>query len=955
MHVLKHKHAIWFIYTTLILTYAIVCKLWLISEAINNPILYVQGAKPVAKSAYYSIKDISTLWSPILSIPEPATPPCVLVVAWVYALPSNVSWIIREAFLPFIGGVLLSIFMLLFMKNSFHDRPCNDKLALFAAFVSGFIYETILLSPWVDIWIKGFRALLPLTLIFLMLTLSKLDNVPSLIILSMLTGLSLVSLYDIRIILASIALMFVLTVIYVLSNKTKIYETYSLNKRLVLVFIVIVAITFILRVVPNMIIMDPKISNPFGGIKTLTLPVIVGHYDLVSVLGLPFPLLKNIKIAHAISILFIAFALGHILLSKHSRELRRVTLILILVLIFTASSIYNSSPLKIIQQSLVKMAILDINIGVLFRTPRFFTMINYVILSMLIGLSAYIIASDLKQKVFKNIFLTLLLSFIASLAYINVYANNSDISPPWQKACSLPRYYYDIATVLNDKINGTLFRILWLPRTGKYDDEKPIWLKSMCWGVGEKAFPLRTYFYCGKPMEYIYPFILGLGIEGKTKALSEILAYLGVKYVVVVTDYWREKLRERAFSIISNLNESRYFEEVYNNGKLYVFENLQTKRPLRLVSTPIIVEGGLQTLAGAIEKGLNISNTLIVFADQILPLDIIKNSKIIIAHSMSNLEMDFLVQLLYWKKINNVTNALIVVPSKYTLGVEPNKWHPYYIANPHHAEWEVFYIGALKSKGRYDLDFRHDWGFVGATKRGQKLNIPIKITKTSNYIVAIRYLGSVQGGEFVVRLDGSSITKVKSLNSSNSFQWFLMKIYMGEGEHILTLENKRGRNAVNIILLIPENEYEQRMKLVGALLNNKTVVLTNDDKGSQKWPRIESLDEHIIKYHTAEGSHIIYINVSKVNFPAYLIVPEQWYPDWSISFNNTIFKNSLSFPSIFITAFEISSEKHSAEIEYLRIKAYSVSNETWRIIFNYEIISCLIIISTVLALVARRH
>ncbi|RLE98950.1 MAG: hypothetical protein DRJ59_08415, partial [Thermoprotei archaeon] len=197
--------------------------------------------------------------------------------------------------------------------------------------------------------------------------------------------------------------------------------------------------------------------------------------------------------------------------------------------------------------------------------------------------------------------------------------------------------------------------------------------------------------------------------------------------------------------------------------------------------------------------------------------------------------------------------------------------------------------------------------------------------------------------------------KVKSFNSSNSFQWFLTKIYMGKGEHILTLENKRGRNAVNIILLIPENEYEQRMKLIGALLNNKTIVLINNSRSIQKWPHIESLNKHIIKYHIDEDGHIIYINASKINFPAYLIIPEQWYPDWSISFNNTIFENSLSFPSIFITAFEISPEKHNAEIEYLRIKAYSASNETWRIIFNYEIISCLIIISTVLALVARRR
>ncbi|RLF01003.1 MAG: hypothetical protein DRJ59_06780, partial [Thermoprotei archaeon] len=302
MRVLKYKYVVWFICITLMLLYAIICKLWLISEAINNPILCVQGAKPVAKPAYYSIKDLRTLWSSILSMSEPDTPPYVLVT-WVYAFPSNMSWVLYETFLPFMGDVLFSVFMLLFIKNFLSDRIYNSKLVLFAAFVSGFMYELILLSPWVDIWTKGFVALLPATLIFLMLTFSKLNDLPLMSALSILTGLLLVSLYDIRIILASLVLTFLLTIIYVLSNKMKAHEAYSLNKRLVFVLIIIMIIVFALRVVPTIMVISLKMSNPFGGIKTLTLPVIVGYYDSVSAFGLPFPLLKNIKIIHSISML----------------------------------------------------------------------------------------------------------------------------------------------------------------------------------------------------------------------------------------------------------------------------------------------------------------------------------------------------------------------------------------------------------------------------------------------------------------------------------------------------------------------------------------------------------------------------------------------------------------------------------------------------------------------------
>lgn len=953
---LKRENVVWFIYITLMLLYAIICNLWLISEAINNPILYVQGAKPVGKPAYYSIGDLRTSWSSILSTPQPVTPPYVLA-AWVYAFPSNMSWVIYDAFLPFIGGILFAIFMLLFMKSVLRDRSHNNELVLLAAFSGGFMYEATLLSPWVDVWVKGYRALLPLTLILLILMLNRLNDTTLMVFLSMLTGLLLDSLYDIRIILSSIILMFVIIAIFMFVSGAKKYETCSLTRRLVFAFTIMAIIVFILRIAPTIMLMNLKISNPLRGIKALTLPVIVGYYDIVSAFGQPFPLLKNVKIAHATSMLLIAFVLGYILLSKGSRRLYQATLILISILVLTASIIYSSSPLKVIQQSLVKMSILDVNIGVLFRTPRFFVTINYVIMSMLIGLAFYVITSNLKRSDLQRIILlSLLLSLIASLAYVNVYTNNSGISPPSQKASPLPKYYYDVAIALNDKINNTLFRVLWLPRTGRYDGERPVWLKSICWGIGERAFPLRTYFYYGKPMEYIYPFIIKLGVEGKTNALSEIFSYLGVRYVVVVTDYSSEKLKGRAFSIINNLNKSQHFEEVHNNGKLYVFENLQAKSALRLVSTPIIVEGGLQTLADAIEKGLNISNALVVFADQILPPDVIEYSRIIIAHSMSNLEMDFLAQLVYWKETSNVTNTHIIVPSKYTLGVEPDQWHPYYITNPHHGEWEVFYTWALKSRGRYDFDFRHDWGFIGALKEGQKLDITIEITKTNSYIVAIRHLESVYGGEFIVKLDGSPIASVKSLNPSNSFQWFLTKVYINKGRHILRLENKKGRNALNIILLIPESEYKQGIKLVRGFLSDKTIVLIDNVKSGQKWPRIESLNSHIVKYHVDNDGYVIYINASKIDFPAYLIIPEQWCPDWSILSSNTSFENIFGFPSIFITALEINPEKHSLEAEYLQIKAYPVSNKAWTAIFDYETISCLVIVGMILAYaLVRRH
>mgnify|MGYP000271119233 CR=1 FL=1 len=62
----KRKCMIWSTYIALTLLYAVICKLWLVSAAIGNQIIYVQGAKPVAKPAYYSIRDLSSSYSSIL-------------------------------------------------------------------------------------------------------------------------------------------------------------------------------------------------------------------------------------------------------------------------------------------------------------------------------------------------------------------------------------------------------------------------------------------------------------------------------------------------------------------------------------------------------------------------------------------------------------------------------------------------------------------------------------------------------------------------------------------------------------------------------------------------------------------------------------------------------------------------------------------------------------------------
>lgn len=104
------------------------------------------------------------------------------------------------------------------------------------------------------------------------------------------------------------------------------------------------------------------------------------------------------------------------------------------------------------------------------------------------------------------------------------------------------------------------------------------------------------------------------------------------------------------------------------------------------------------------------------------------------------------------------------------------------------------------------------------------LEIPFEIKKSDNYKLFIRYFKNQKGGEIRVYLD-EELMSIKTKDQLNKFVWEeLGAFYLEKGKHKIILENVNGFNAVNLFVLIPEDEYYKAKKEAEELVKNKTII-----------------------------------------------------------------------------------------------------------------------------------
>ncbi len=89
----------------------------------------------------------------------------------------------------------------------------------------------------------------------------------------------------------------------------------------------------------------------------------------------------------------------------------------------------------------------------------------------------------------------------------------------------------------------------------------------------------------------------------------------------------------------------------------------------------------------------------------------------------------------------------------------------------------------------------------------------IKMTRFSefnkDYYLFMRSFSSTKGGEISVSINNEEIQSIDTQSLENRLQWFdLGVVNLQEGVNLVEVENRRGFNAVNTLVLIPVNEFE---------------------------------------------------------------------------------------------------------------------------------------------------
>ena len=877
---------------------SIFANYWLIKK-LPEGVIYIYGTLPIHQPFPYIpflvwCEILSTITSPI---------PSSHLISNIDFLDPNLAWLIHEILLPIIGGFLVY----LFLREIIVAIKGRNIIGI-APITTGILYELILLAKYTDFWIKGFLAIEPSVPLFALITFKAIRNKNwrKAYVSLLLVAVFLSALYDWRFQMSGIMLMIAFILgMYPLSSILKVLK----EKNFWMIFFISFSVWSILWLVPHSFGVRLNLLSHTRGIP---LPVIVGDYSFTSVFGLYAGDNKILLIAY---FMLICLAFSSLLMYGKNKVVLIASILVICVTLIT----WEQSPLKVIHYYLTLLCLNNIDIGVLFRTHKLFTGITLPLIISLFGLSLYKFLSVVESKNFKT-----LMSFLVFLL-IGSIATQVVITSTLRQVTIIPEEYFQVSEWL--KPRQGLYRILWLPRTGKYcPDECPVWLKTEGWGALETSLGLRTYYYYGKPMEYLYPFLLRLLENNKTRSAGYILAHLGVKYIALHDDYLWEPLRRWTAITRKVLDTSPYFRLQTYTEHIFIYENLLTKEPVHVATVPIIVDGGLRILASLIETldNINFSKYAFFFTDLPIPKEVIYYAPIVVTDSVNDLKFNLLTNLL----ISEGEEEYILVPSFFTKGIKKGKWHPFFIDNPHHAEWEVFYTWHYLDAS-FENSFKFNWGFVGSQLRDERLEIPFKVKGNSNYTILIRYLENEKGGEIEVGIDGKYV-HISTKGPGNCFRWFVANFTIKKDYNTIIIRNIKGRNAINIIVILPYEKFFIFSKEVKEILNWKKIILLRD-LGERHITIFNTLNIDAITVQSIEykdGMYVLDVLTETEQVGVGITIPEQYHGGWVAFVDES--QEILSTPHTFVNNFWVTLRDRGSH----KIRIEFVPQKTWIIIYT---------------------
>jgi hypothetical protein len=149
-------------------------------------------------------------------------------------------------------------------------------------------------------------------------------------------------------------------------------------------------------------------------------------------------------------------------------------------------------------------------------------------------------------------------------------------------------------------------------------------------------------------------------------------------------------------------------------------------------------------------------------------------------------------------------NKVVLEPARFINTVDPaHAWSP---ASPHNLQ---FYNHLHQNNMGWSWPFDHGYRLAYTSAPNAILKLEANIPETDNYQIFLRYLENDAGGSFKVNIDGKTGIINTSREHGSNFKWANLGSHgLSMGKKEITLENIRGLNLVNVMIMIPSNMQE---------------------------------------------------------------------------------------------------------------------------------------------------
>ena len=753
-----------------------------------------------------------------------------LIILYYLNFPLSIFYvyILLLEFYHIVSGLLMYLFTYEFLRNIFREK--RENILIFPSIIAMFVF---MYNPW-----GYYNNYLMLSFIFsttplyLLLILKFIKNHSAVLFVSISIFFSIMQWQDPRAFIWISPLTFLLLVFPEIIRKTEIKEQLKTLGLYILHLILVIVLSSpdILRrlfyfglgerIVP-INVPTPFVINNFLYQQSTVLNVLRG----VNFFGV-YNLFKNFEtgLPTEVSYIFIVsqlfIAIVSILTILHWRELNNrvklyvCMLLFILILsisLFTKISYDMEKPLFVnLLFNLPHIPLTEV-ISTAFRTSRFISLWVAVIFSLLVAINVKLLfdkshIGDIRFKIITAIIIILIILNVISWA-VPLITNERyfGFGPPIGRTIA----YDKAANLLQSdfKENRTLALM-------------PKYINA------PYTFPVESSIYRFYYAYALDPFTSPVIKNKDYDFLSWLLKLWGIKYLII--DGYKYGRYNEFLTTISDNDNYKYLT---SEGKLHIFKIVNT-RPITL-GYPLIVVGGFESYreARSILNGLN--NSVPIFIDSPISPKKISNINGYILWESHKSMLDLAMSFILYNE-----TAIIISPANILRRYDPSKiWSPGYVADP----FAGFWTWNLPNFPNYEwsYSYRPEYGYAH-TKGHDNFKLKFKTPIDGTYQILLRILGSPKSGTIEITLDGVVSKRINTkLNYTSEFIWIdFGKYNLTKGEHFLNVKNIEGYNAINIVVVVPEETLRYALQNAINLIYNNTVVIImpimGDSNGSTK-------------------------------------------------------------------------------------------------------------------------